>query len=147
MLLHRLKEVCGLDRRALLLNQIGSMVREILQWDSSEPFRAQQKLFELGLKSLDLIELKDRLESDLMVELPVTLFFSHSTLGGLTEYLLSEVLRFDADGSNGRNTSEPDRVESSAAEIERPARPEELSEEDAERALLERISDLEGRLK
>lgn len=147
MLLHRLKEVSGPDRRALLLNQIGSRVREILQWDSSEPFRSQQKLFELGLKSLDLIELKNRLESDLAVELPVTLFFSYSTLGGLTEYLLSEVLRFDADGSKGRNTSEPDRVESSAAEIELPARPEELSEEDAERALLERISDLERRLK
>jgi acyl carrier protein len=144
--LSRLRGASEPERRALLLGHIVDTVRSVLGSRSSVPPTPQQKLFELGLKSLDLIELKDRLENDLKVELPVTLFFAYATLGGLTDHLLPEVLRLAAQEDPRRDAPEAGPAERPAAESERLVRLAEISEEEAERRLLERISDLERRI-
>jgi len=146
-LLQRLREASGPERRTLLLTHLVERVRGVLGPGSSLSPTPHQKLFEIGLKSIDFVELKDRLERDFRVELPVTLFFAYSTLGGLTEHLLSVILTPDAGGAHLRDAAPPGTAESSMVEMERLARLEDLSDQDAERGLLERIADLEKRLK
>jgi acyl carrier protein len=147
VLLQRLTESTGPERRGLLLSHLAETIRGLLGSNSVVPVAPTLKLLELGLKSLDLIDLKDRLESDFLVELPVTLFFSYSTLGTLAEHLLTEVLQLDDVPRGPRAIPFPGPSPSSAAGITSFERLAELSDEDAECGLLEKISDLEKRLK
>ena len=147
MLLKRLTESTGPERRNLLLSHIAETIRGLIGSSSLVQWAPAQNLMELGLKSLDLIDLKDRLESDFSVELPVTLFFSYSTLGALTDHLLSEVLQLHDDRRGRRAVSMAGPSPGSAAEITSLERLEKLSDEDAEIGLLEKIADLEKRLK
>jgi acyl carrier protein len=58
-------------------------------------------LGELGLDSLLVVELRNRLGSALGVSLPVTLLLDYPTLDTLTEYLLAEVLTFVPTDTGG----------------------------------------------
>ena len=147
MLLQRLSESTEPERRGLLLSHIAGTIRGLLGSKSVVNLAPTQNLLELGLRSLDLIDLKDRLEIDFSVELPVTLFFSYSTLGALTDHLLSEVLRFDDDRRGSSVVSAAGPKPRSAAEITSLARLEQMSDADAEIGLLEKIAELEKKLK
>lgn len=139
MLLESLKKAPQYERRALLQEYIRSTVGAILQRETAKA-DSRQKLFELGLRSLDLVELKTRLEDAFSVALPVTLFFSYSAVDTLADHLLTDVLRLDGRAPDIRS------------EIATPAAPPSLeweqvgrmSEEEAAAALLARISDLEA---
>jgi acyl carrier protein len=145
VLLRRLNEAGAADRRTILLDHLVETVKSILGPGASASPGAQQKLFETGLKSIDLITLKDRLESDFSIELPVTLFFAYSTLGGLAEHLSSDLLRAGPGESRRREAPQPDASVAAPADSALLARLEEMSEEEAERGLLDRIADLEKR--
>jgi acyl carrier protein len=125
----------------MLLNYISGAIREIVHLDSSEIWRQEQKLFELGLRSRNLIELKVRLETAFSVDLPVTLFFAYSTLGSLTDYLLREALELSSSSqAQMEATSKPSNHESRILDDL-----EQLSDHQAEARLLKKIAELERR--
>jgi acyl carrier protein len=131
------------SRRALLLDHLRVMIREILGLDFTRPLKPEQKLFEVGLKSRQLIELKSKLETAYAIDMPVTLFFAYSTLGALTEHLLAEFLKMSA-ASQAQPTaisSEASRPTVGDADIG------QLSEEEAEARLSARISELQKRIR
>ena len=139
MILQQLKNTPEAKRPDLLLNYITGAIREIAHLDSSEMWRREQKLFELGLRSRNLIELKVRLEAVFSVDLPVTLFFVYSTMGTLTDYLLTEVLQLTSEKSVNADVALTTR-DSTKKEL---TRVEELTEEEAEVLLLKKISEVD----
>jgi acyl carrier protein len=119
------------------MEHLGAMVQEIRRVELTEPLRADRKIFELGLPSLQLIELKHRLEQLFAVELPVTLFFEHVTLERLMMYLLAEVLQLAPD-SQAPVAGQAPAVDEESRLVEELA---QLSDEEAEARLLRRMAE------
>jgi acyl carrier protein len=142
--LQQLKAASEPQRQALVQDHIGAIVREIVGAGSAERFGPGQKLFELGLKSLDLIELKHRLEDSFSLEVPVTLFFAHSTVEKLTHHLLSELLR-NGDGPP-RAEGQPKPAATSEAPAVNVGRIDALPDLEAGEELFRRIAALERKL-
>src|SRR5580765_2354066 len=74
-------------RRDRVLEWLRRNIIEITGSDAE--LRADRKLFEVGLKSLHLNELRSRLEVACGLEFPVTLFFTHASLGALADAVLA----------------------------------------------------------
>jgi len=113
------------------------MVAELPPPRPMSSLEPEQKIFELGLGSLVIIELKTRLEEELKVDLPVILFFQHASLGQLADHLLEEVLGSSAtaEADTAAAEEEDDNVEEQ--------RIADLSPEEAESELLSRLDDLD----
>ena len=139
MILQQLKNTPEAKRPDVLLNYISGLIGEIVDLASTEVWQREQKLFELGLRSRNLIELKVRLETVFSVDLPVTLFFAYSTMGTLTDYLLTEVLQLTSEKSVNADGAFAPR-DSTTKELKRI---EELTEEEAEVLLLKKISEVD----
>jgi acyl transferase domain-containing protein/acyl carrier protein len=76
-------------RRDRVLEWLRRNIAEITGTDANAELRADRKLFEVGLKSLHLNELRSRLEVACGLEFPVTLFFTHASLGALADAVLA----------------------------------------------------------
>lgn len=133
----RLRATPAAQRQRMLLDVLGESVHRMLGPASGTVPRVlglDDRMFELGLSSLLVAEFKSRLEDECGIELPLTLFFVHASLGTLTEHLLSELLRADAGA-----------VESSVPQRAAPAgvapAPGSVSELEAE--LAQKLADLE----
>ena len=78
---------------------VGSFVRDhalrTLGMDPATAVLTTTPLGELGLDSLLVVELRNKLGLALGVTLPLTLLFDYPTIDALSEYLLAEVLTFD----------------------------------------------------
>lgn len=135
-----LQRAPAFQRQPLLLEHISEVVQDIRKVELSSPLKVDQRILALGLPSLQLIELKLRLEQVFAVEVPVTLFFEHVTLERLTTYLLSEVLRLDT----GLQASGP---LSNADTSRRTQEIALLSDAEAEAQLLRQIADVARKLK
>jgi hypothetical protein len=142
-LLQNLHRTPAFKRQEILMGHIGAMVQDIRRVELTDPLRADRKVFELGLPSLQLIELKHRLEQLFAVELPVTLFFEHVTLEMLTRYLLSEVLQL-APGRQAPGAGQAPAMDDESRRMEELA---QLSDEEAEARLLQRMAESARRLK
>ncbi len=136
-LIDTLRRTPAFKRQAVLLESIREIVQDIRSVELGRPFQADQRILALGLPSLQLIELKQRIEQLFAVELPVTLFFEHVTLEGLTTYLLSNVLGLDT----GPRPSAPE-PEPGNDTARRTAELAQLSDEEAESRLLRHIAGL-----
>jgi hypothetical protein len=141
-LLQNLHRTPAFKRQEVLMEHIGAMVQDIRRVEMTEPLQADRKVFELGLPSLQLIEFKHRLEQLFAVELPVTLFFEHVTLEMLTRYLLSEVLQL-ALGGPAPGAAQAPAVDDESRRMEELA---QLSDDEAEARLLQRMAEAERRL-
>jgi acyl carrier protein len=141
-LLQNLRRTPAFQRQEVLMEHIGALVQEIRQVEMTEPLQADRKVFELGLPSLQLIEVKHRLEQLFAVELPVTLFFEHVTLEMLTRYLLSEVLQL----APGQPAPGAGQVPTLDDESRRMAELAQLSDEELEARLLQRMAESDRRL-
>ena len=130
-------------RATVLLDAIGEMINLVLARESKVSVGPEQRLFELGMGSLLVIELRQRLEAALAVELPVTVFFKQTTLGELVAYILSEVTE-SAPAASRRPAQVPASPSPLDAEaIERTIA--SLSDEQAEVALLAKIAALDAK--
>ena len=87
-------------------------------------------LREMGLDSLMAVELRNGLARDIETRLPATLLFDHPTLDGLAHYLLAAV-----PGLRGEGRPEAEAPAHGVAS---------LSEDEAERALLDELESLRG---
>lgn len=81
-------------QRDMLFDYFGALTAKILDLPAAEvpKLGGEHRLFELGLSSLFIVELKNQLEDAVQAELPLTLFFTHADLGSLADYLIDEVI-------------------------------------------------------
>jgi acyl transferase domain-containing protein/acyl carrier protein len=79
------------DRQAFLLQYLKAQLAKVLNLDEETYIDPRQRLFELGLDSLSAMAMRNVLEKDLAVKLPVTLLFDHPTLEVLTTHLVKLV--------------------------------------------------------
>lgn len=122
-------------RRERLSAHIRRRLSEALCLDPSKPIRSDQGFFDLGMDSLTAMELKNALQADLDASLPSTLAFDYSTLSSMTDFLMKEcgfIQAFEKSEAIETQT----RVEEEQLD--------DMTEEEAERLLLEKLEGLEG---
>jgi acyl transferase domain-containing protein/NADPH:quinone reductase-like Zn-dependent oxidoreductase/ubiquinone/menaquinone biosynthesis C-methylase UbiE/NADP-dependent 3-hydroxy acid dehydrogenase YdfG/acyl carrier protein len=93
-------------RRRLVESFVRDHALRTLGMDPAATMLTTTPLGELGLDSLLVVELRNKLGLALGVPLPVTLLLDYPTLDALTEYLLAEVLT-----SGTPNSGEPEDIE------------------------------------
>jgi myxalamid-type polyketide synthase MxaB len=87
------------EHYALLLENLRSMLAQILGLPSPEKIGLRQGLRDLGLDSILSIEVRGKLEIELDTSLPATLLFDYPTLETLTDYLSKNYLGITSPGT------------------------------------------------
>lgn len=95
-LLEQLKVALPKQRPAILTDHIQKYVNTILGHNLSRLPEIQLGFFEMGMDSLMLLELKNRLQTSLGCSLSSTLTYEYPTIESLAGYLLNEVLALGA---------------------------------------------------
>lgn len=80
------------QRRQLLVQEVRRLVAQVLEVADPERIDFQGGLFDLGIDSLMLAELRNRLQLSLGCSLSVTALFNYSNIYDLVDYLACEVL-------------------------------------------------------
>jgi acyl transferase domain-containing protein/acyl carrier protein len=131
-LLHELERAAPPKRRQLLAAHIERCAVRVLGLNRERPLDRRVPLAEMGLDSLMAVELRNALASAVGRPLPATLLFDYPTVDGIAAFLAAEVLALDG-------------LETAAAVITSEPGPgvlemiEDLSDEDVERMLAERM--------
>ena len=131
-LVARLREAPESRRRGLLLAHVQRLAVRVLGVAPDAAIDPMRPLREMGLDSLMAVELRNVLARDIETRLPATLLFDHPTLDGLTDYLLAAVPGLRGEGRPGPDAGAPAHGIAS------------LSEDEAERALLDELQSLRG---
>jgi acyl carrier protein len=82
-------------QRALLVNQVRTLVADVLGLKTFGVEELQQGFFELGMDSLTSMELRNRLQSTLECTLPAAAVFNYPTVEALVDYLIADVISLD----------------------------------------------------
>ncbi|QSQ14848.1 non-ribosomal peptide synthetase/type I polyketide synthase [Myxococcus landrumensis] len=92
-MLERLKGQLRNRQQETLFEHVHQQVAQVLGWDVAKPMPGGVRLFDAGLDSLLAVELRNRLQSSLGVERPLstTLVFEHPSIDALTHHLATEV--------------------------------------------------------
>jgi phthiocerol/phenolphthiocerol synthesis type-I polyketide synthase E len=86
----------GQEKSRIVLDFIQREVAAILGLDAAHSVDPDQNLFNLGIGSLDLIEIAARLSTELQQEVPVSLFIDHPTIRVYVDNLFSSsIVDFD----------------------------------------------------
>ncbi|MDV3347374.1 SDR family NAD(P)-dependent oxidoreductase [Leptothoe sp. LEGE 181152] len=94
------------QRRALLMDQVQLQVAQILGITDSTTLDSHTGLFDMGIDSLMILELNNRLQACLGCQLSATDLFDYNTLDDLVNYLVQDVLQWSEDNlENQRQTS------------------------------------------
>lgn len=119
------------DRHELLARALQQQVVAVMGFDPADAPEFDQGLFDIGLSSLLALDLKNHIQAAIRQDFSVTALFDHPTIGSLATYLLTDVLRLSAGDENAGAAAEGRDVLTNI---------EELSEEDVERMLAERVA-------
>jgi myxalamid-type polyketide synthase MxaB len=143
--LSRIKAEPQTQQFSMLSAYVIGQIALVLGMSSHEEIEPRQGLFSLGLDSLMAVELKNRLEVDLGVSLPLTLLFDYPTIEALVGYLAQEVLgQLPAPPANQpedlRTSAE---VHDTAAEVHDTAGLSKLSEDEIADLVAKELSELE----
>ena len=90
-------------RHQKLTSYIQSEVAKVLDMKDLELLSAEQSLFDMGLDSLMMVELRNRLEVGLNCSLPATLAFEFPNIASLTEYIGSRILGWEFSKTDAQN--------------------------------------------
>jgi myxalamid-type polyketide synthase MxaC len=126
-------------RRDLLTAHLRALVADVLGFDASREIDLEQGLFELGMDSLVSVDLKGRLERTLGLQLPSTLTFNYPNIKALTDYILTEALRFDSE--TVAEITEPLQAVAKSPPVSQLA--DDLSEEEITNLLLRKLEQLQ----
>jgi myxalamid-type polyketide synthase MxaE and MxaD len=122
------------DRTQLVQARVRAEVARVLGLDAGE-LDVRRGLFDLGLDSLMVVELRRQLEGAVGCPLPATLAFNHPTAAALSAFLAHEVLKLDAPAG-------PDAAADDDEAVPPPASRSDLSEEDLAALLAEKLAQL-----
>ena len=137
-ILQKLETAPQSDRVSVLIAYLQAEVAEILGLGVSQLPDPSRGFFEMGMDSLMAVELKERLQTSLGASLPATLAFESPTIKDLAEYLGKEVLRWEQV------------IDDTLVEDERivaVSKIEQLSEDEVEASIAERLAKLESLMK
>jgi acyl transferase domain-containing protein/SAM-dependent methyltransferase/acyl carrier protein len=141
-IISRLAEALPGERGELMIDYVREHLAKVLRISQSEVLDRRRRLMDLGVDSLMAVELKNRLQSGLKLEnpLPSTLVYDYPTIAAVGDYL--EKLFFDREESAAPVTPRSLRLQSSENGGETDHKLDQLSEEDVEKLLLEKLKDL-----
>ncbi len=130
------------ERNDLIVEYVRGHVARVLRLEQAEAVDRRHRLTDLGLDSLMAVELQTRLSRGLAVDtLPATLIFDHPTVEAIAAFIERDVLRLSAPGVD-QQAAIGIADAGTAAATERDV--VDLSEEEVEALLLERLKTLEG---
>ncbi len=134
-----LADAVGSERDEVVTEAVRACVMQVLRSDPDRPPSRDARLMELGLDSLMAVRLRNLLQKRLGLEgsLPSTLVFDYPTIRRISELVMSLL-----DGPE--QPEAPPEEEAPRAPDERERRVAELSEEEVEAMLLERLDEEES---
>jgi acyl carrier protein len=97
-LLEQIKTLPPNEQQNAFQEYARQQVVSILGLDASHTLHADRALTDLGLDSLMAVELKNKVEGDLHVNIPVTFFLEEATVAGLAKKLQMQI-----NGTNGED--------------------------------------------
>jgi len=101
---HSLLALPGPERLEALTDLVVPEFRATLRLEPDEPLSVEARYFELGLTSLQLTEIKKRLEKVLGVTISSNVLFNQPTVAQLTTYLAHDALPGTSADAAGPNT-------------------------------------------
>jgi acyl carrier protein len=137
--LHRLRLSASGEQREQLVEFVRKHVMKVLRRDATEPIGSRQRLMDLGIDSLMAVELRNAMSRDLKLihALPATLIFDYPNVEAIAEYLASQVLALSSASSA---SSDVHPIDGQATRSQPPpSSVENLSDEDVEKLLLEKL--------
>ncbi|WP_026736723.1 type I polyketide synthase [Fischerella sp. PCC 9605] len=126
------------DRRTLLIAHIQTEITKVMGLDSFQLPDPQQGFFDMGMDSLMLVELRNRLESTLGYSLPATLPFDYPTVEALVDYLAKEVMEIELSNESAVELQKSNNEEQVVAE----SNLDHLSDNEAEALLLSKLDSM-----
>ncbi len=138
--LRRLRETAPERRRDLVTAHVRAEVAQVLGFEELTASQTSLSFNEMGMTSLMVVELRNRLESTVGCRLPATVLFNYPTVEGLTDYVCRS-LGLDEQETPEQATSPaagapPDETAAAAARIAA------LSELEVESLLLKTLEEL-----
>ncbi len=137
-----LRQSAPSEQRELLVEFVRSHAMKVLRRDGSDLIERRQRLMDLGFDSLMAVELRNALsrELELPQTLPATLIFDYPNVEAIAEYLASCVLTLDSVSSQSQPADPQQRTFGQSTEMQsEPLSIEDLSDEEVERLLLEKL--------
>jgi acyl carrier protein len=136
----RLRQEPPQRRSPMLLDFVRNLVAELLGVDEAEPLPLDRGFYDLGLDSLSIMTLRNRLQTALGIALPATLAFTHSTIKALSNYLAEGLLvPGTSDSADAPIDQHPSELESKA---NRAAALDRLSPEEIAARLAEKLASI-----
>jgi acyl carrier protein len=104
------------DRRDLVMSALAEMVAEVLRLPDPGSILPTQSVFDLGMDSIIVLELTNRIASSFGRPFRATLFFTHPTLDGVADHILTEMGPTLGEGVS-REESNNDLTEEELSEL------------------------------
>ncbi|MBW4434620.1 MAG: SDR family NAD(P)-dependent oxidoreductase [Pelatocladus maniniholoensis HA4357-MV3] len=141
-LLQRLKETPINQREEFLVSHLQDEVAHIMKLESSHSIDPTKGLFDMGMDSLMVVEMKNRLEIVLGVFLPSTLAFEAPNIQDLSKYIIEKILKWQTTSKVGTKSQDGNQgKDQPKLEVEN------LSSNNIETLIAERLNRLETLLK
>jgi acyl carrier protein len=130
--LNEFKAIHQDEHISFIHNHIAKCVAAVLGIPKSRKIDRKQGFFDLGMDSLTSVELKNRLSTDLGMNLPATLAFDHPNINALADHLLSRLTQLTEAPLDPAQQTREDHTKQVA----------ELSEEEAEETLKRALKEM-----
>ncbi|MBF8276355.1 MAG: beta-ketoacyl synthase [Candidatus Brocadiaceae bacterium] len=93
-LIQKLNDAMPERRHHVILSYIQGLAKKVMGYDASQDISVDKPLMEQGFDSLMAVEMRNRLNKEISVNLPVTLLFDYPTLEKIATFILEEILSF-----------------------------------------------------
>ncbi len=115
LILNQLKEAQGNEQEEILRKYTRDQITKTLGLDSAQPFDANRALTDIGMDSLMAVELRNKIQGDLGINIPVTLLLEDITVANLAKKLQEELNNRRLE--SGKDDVAGKEIDSSAAKL------------------------------